>query len=102
MSHTVPKITISENLIEVEGGESFSITCTSSLPNVDFTWDFPGRFFELENVEISGNDISTSISVSGATLQNEGNYTCELRDFGELTFASATATVDVIHRELHT
>lgn len=102
----VPEITISTDFIEVEAGESFSITCTSSFSarDVDFSWRYPGQFSELnaQNVDIvdASDGSLTVITVFGATLQNNGNYTCNLREMGEVTLESATATVDIIHREL--
>ena len=105
MPHIVPEITISTDFIEVEAGESFSITCTSSFspPDVDFSWSYPGRFSErVENVDIvdTSDGSSTVIAVFGALLQNKGNYTCNLREMREATLTSATATVNVTHREL--
>ena len=89
-----------------EVGESFSITCTSSFParDIDFSWRYPGQFSELsaQNVEIvdTSDGSTTVIVVVAATLQNRGDYTCDLREMREATLRSATATVNVTHREL--
>ena len=104
ISHIVPEVTISTDFIEVEAGEFFSITCTSSFstPDVDFSWDYPGSFSErVQNVQIveTGDGSMTVIAVSGALLQNKGNYTCNLREMREAILTSATAIVNVVHRE---
>ena len=99
-------MTISTDFIEVEAGESFSITCTSSFlaRDVDISWRYPGQFFELsaQNVDIvdTSDGSMTVIVVFDALLQNNGTYTCNLREMREATLRSATATVNVIHREL--
>lgn len=92
---TVPVVTISPPTKEVNAGETFTLTCTSSISGLVFDWRHPNRFSESPNVEFS-EPLGESITVFNATVFNEGNYTCSIREFGELIVASATATVDFI------
>lgn len=94
LSRTVPVLTVSDDDIEVEEGESFSITCTSTDPTQTLFWDYPEVFdFSSENIVING----AVITVRNAGLENAGRYTC--RVLGPERAIPATANVNVIPRE---
>ena len=94
VAHTVPVLTVSNDSIVVEEGESFSITCTSPDPTHNLFWDYPQLLdFSPENVMVNGS----VITVTDAVLENEGRYTCLV--LGPQRAVSATADVTVIPRK---
>ena len=85
---------MSDDSIEVEEGESFSITCTSPDPTHNLFWNYPRQpDFRPENVMVNGS----VITVIDAGLENEGRYTCSV--LGPQRAVSATAIVTVIPRK---
>ena len=78
--------------------DTFTLICTSSIPDIPLIWEFPGSTFEVppENVFVTGGNIT----VSGANRLNEGDYLCEVVEGRTIVASSAPANVNVIHREL--
>ena len=94
LPHTVPVLTVSDDSIVMEEGESFSITCTSPNPTHNLLWDYPQQSdFSPENVVVNGS----VITVRNAVLGNEGIYTCGV--LGPHRAVSATTNVTVIPGE---
>ena len=93
-SHLVPVLTVSPS-IEVEEGDSFTLTCTSSIPDLPLIWNDPGSRSEVENVFFTDG----SITVVGAIEQNEGDYICMVVEGRGTVVASATTNVNITQRE---
>ena len=89
-----PELSISPAFKEVEEGEDFTLTCTSTIPGVQVIWDDP-LSGESSNVVFN----LETLTVSGAMEFNSGNYTCSVLEPGEEeAVASAIATVEVLSR----
>ena len=91
-----PELSISPAFKEVEEGEIFTLTCTSTIPGIPVIWNYP-MFEDFPNVEVN----LENLTVFGAIDFNGGNYTCSVMEPGEEEFiivASATATVEVLLR----
>ena len=84
-------LTVAEELVILQEGENFTLTCSSSLPNLPIEWLHLPTF---------NRQSGPTISVTGASYRDEGDYRCSILEMGELTVASVIVTVDVILSEL--
>ena len=75
--------------MSVEEGGNITLTCSSSIPNLNLAWRLP-RFQQR-----SGPDIL----IVGASTFDEGSYRCAVLEGGEVPIASAMVLVDVIISE---
>ena len=83
----VPVVTVAEGSVTVQLGENFTLSCSSSIPNLPLEWvRFPG--FDRRS--------GPTFAVMGATPSDEGEYRCSVLENGEVVIASATVRVDVI------
>ena len=89
--YSVPVLTVAEELVIIQEGGNFTLTCSSSLPNLPIDWLHLPTF---------NRQSGPTISVTGASYSDEGDYRCSILEMGELTIASVTVTVDVILSEL--
>ena len=75
-------------MVTVQEGENFTLSCSSSIPNLPLEW-----VHSLFGVE---RQSGPTFAVMGATFFNEGEYRCSVLENGEVAIASATVIVDVI------